>query len=107
MTIWAACGLTVVIETAFLAVCGYRSWAFLVLCVCANAATNLTLNLLLGSLSAVVDITWFVYVLEAAAVAAEYAAYAALLGRSGKLFALTLAANALSYCAGLIITGHV
>jgi hypothetical protein len=107
MSLWAACGLTVALETAFLAVCGLRTLPFLAVCVCANAATNLTLNLLLGPLSAMVDITWFIYALEAAVVAAEYGAYAALLGPSKRLFLLTLAANTLSYCVGLLLCGHV
>ena len=48
-----------------------------------------------------------VYPLEAAVVAAEYAVYAYACGRSKKLFWLTLAANVLSYCLGLILFGHV
>lgn len=107
MTLWAACAVTVALETAFLAVCGYRTLPFLAVSVCANVATNLTLNLLLGPLSAVVDITWFIYLLEAAVVAVEYGVYAALLGPSKRLFALTLAANVLSYCVGLLLAGHV
>lgn len=107
MSLAVACGLTVAIETAFLAICGKRTAAFLVVCVCVNIATNLSLNLALPYLSGVVDITWFVYVLEAAVVAVEYLTYALLEGRSARLFLLTLAANTLSYGAGLLIYGHV
>ena len=92
--------LTLAVETAFLALTYRRDAAFLALCAAANAATNLTLNLILvllpGSAAA-----WAVYPLEAAVVAA----YAC--GRSKKLFWLTLAANVLSYCLGLILFGHV
>lgn len=107
MNLYAACALTVAAETAFFALWGYRSGTFLTVCVCANTATNLLLNLAAQPLSAVVNITYFIYLLEAAAVAAEYAAYAQLEGRSLRLFGLTAAANALSYGAGLIIYGHV
>lgn len=107
MSLYIACALTVVIETAFLALCGYRSAAFITVCVCANTATNLSINLAVGPLSGVVNITFFIYVLEAVAVAAEYGVYALLLGPSRRLFLLTAAANALSYGAGLLIYGHV
>lgn len=107
MTLFAACALTVVLETAFLAVFVSREAAFLAVCALSNAATNLALNLTLAGLSGVVNITYIVYPLEAAAVLAEYAVYALLLGRSRRLFFLTLAANLLSYGAGLLIFGHV
>lgn len=106
MILLYACALTVAIETAFLALCGYRSAAFLAICVCVNTATNLLLNLSLYPLSKIVDITYFIYVLEAAVVAVEYFVYALVEGRSCRLFLLTLAANALSYGAGLFIFGH-
>jgi len=107
MTLFFACALTVVIETAFLALCGYRSTAFLALCVCVNIVTNILLNLSLYPLSTVVNITYFIYVLEAAAVAAEYFVYTLIEGRSRRLFLLTLAANALSYGTGLLILGNI
>lgn len=107
MNLWAACAMTVVIETAFLALTYRRSRAFLGLAVCVNAATNLTLNLVSKPLSEIVDITWFVYVLEAIVVAVEYGVYTLVEGRSRRLFLLTLAANCLSYGAGIIVFGHV
>lgn len=107
MTLALACGLTVIIETAFLALVGYRGRAFLALCVLVNVATNLTLNLATAPLSGVVDITYFIYILEAAVVCVEYLVYALIEGRSRKLFLLTLAANAISYIAGLFIFGHI
>ena len=93
--------LTLAVETAF-----RRDAAFLALCAAANAATNLTLNLILVLLPGGAA-AWAVYPLEAAVVAAEYAVYAYACGRSKKLFWLTLAANVLSYCLGLILFGHV
>ncbi|NCB50827.1 MAG: hypothetical protein EOM54_02925 [Clostridia bacterium] len=107
MTLFPACALTVVIETAFLALCGFRSRAFLAICVLVNIATNLLLNISLYPLSNIVDITYFIYVLEAMVVAAEYMVYALIEGRSRLLFLLTLAANALSYGTGILIYGHI
>lgn len=52
-------------------------------------------------------LTWLVYPLELAVVAAEYSVYALACGRSRRLFLLTLAANVLSYSLGLLIFGHV
>jgi hypothetical protein len=107
MSLWAACFLTILIETALLALFGKRSAGFITVCVCANAATNLAINLSTGRLLELVDITYFIYVLESAAAAAEYAVYSLLEGRSRRLFCLTLAANVLSYGAGLLIYGHI
>ena len=99
-----ACLITCAVETAFFALVGYRELSFLLLCVCANAATNLSLNLLLGVLP---NISFWVYPLEVGVVLAEYAAYALYHGRSRRLFLLTLAANALTYLLGILIYGHV
>lgn len=102
------CVLTVAVETAFFLLLGYRDRAFAALCICANVATNLSLNLLLGILAgAGLRLGFVVYPLEILVVVAEFAVYSALRGRSWKLLALTLAANALSYGAGLLIYGHV
>lgn len=109
ISLFYACALTVVIETVFFAVVGYREGRFLLLCVCVNVATNLTLNLLVWLLffCTSVNLTVVVYPLEAAVVAVEFWIYGAYCGRSWKLFWLTLAANALSYGAGLLLFGHV
>lgn len=101
--LWA-CLITVVVETAFFVLVGYRDGWFLTLCACANAATNLTLNLLLG---VIINASFWVYPLELGVVAVEYVIYALYEGRSGKLFLLTLAANVLTYVAGILIFGHV
>lgn len=98
-------GLTAAVETLFLA--AYRRGAaFLGLCAAVNVASNLTLNLVLAFLPRAA-LTWLVYPLELAVVAAEYSVYALACGRSRRLFLLTLAANVLSYSLGLLIFGHV
>ena len=94
--------LTAAVETLFLAAAYRREAAFLGLC----AAVNLTLNLVLAFLPRAA-LTWLVYPLELAVVAAEYSVYALACGRSRRLFLLTLAANVLSYSLGLLIFGHV
>lgn len=108
MYLFVPCLLTVGIETAFFFLLGYRDRLFVTVCVCANAVTNLSLNLLLlGFARLGLELHWLVYGLEALAVAVEFWIYSALRGRSWKLFGLVLAANALSYGAGLLIFGHV
>jgi hypothetical protein len=99
--IFIACLLTVLIETPFLALFGYRSKDELLIIICANVVTNLLLNLALAYVP-VLSGAW-VYLLEALVVAAEYAIYAAAFGPSRRLFLLTLLANCLSYGLGLII----
>ncbi len=102
MSLWRACLLTMALETGFFAAAGFRSRAFLGLCLAANAATNLALNLLLGSLGFSPALA---VLLELGVLAAEYGAYALMLGRSKKLFLLTLAANALSLGLGGLLLG--
>ena len=99
---WLACLLTVLIETPFLALLGYRKKEDLILIAAVNVATNLTLNLLLGLVFAGRSGVW-VYVLEAVVVATEYAFYSRAWGRSRRLFLQTLAANVLSYSIGLLL----
>ncbi len=103
-----ACALTVLVETGFFLASGYREKDFLLLCVCANTITNLCLNMLLSWLYILgVRPVLAIYPLETAAVIAEYMIYAALLGRSRKLFGMVLLANMLSYGLGLLLYGHV
>lgn len=104
MSLLLPCLLTVLIETVFFALTGYKSCLFLALCVCVNAATNLTLNLLLPFLPCPAV---SIYAAELLIVAAEYAAYGLAIGRGYKLFLLTLAANIVSYLAGVLIYGWV
>ena len=100
--IFLACLLTVGIEGAFLAACGYRDRFSLVVIVCANVVTNLLLNLLLWLAFPGGAGAW-IYIMEAVVVAAEYAIYAVAFGKGWKLFFLTLAANCISYGLGLLI----
>ncbi len=102
MILFLACFLTVLIETVFFAILGYRGREDLVIVVCANVITNLTLNLLIALVFPQGAGLWLI-LLEAAVVAAEYAIYTRAFGRSAKLFLQTLAANALSYGIGLLL----
>jgi hypothetical protein len=102
MSIGLACLLTVLIETPFLAVCGYRSKGAIAITVCTNVITNLVMNVLLTLLCP----QWTIGVLvlaEALVVVTEYLIYSVPFGRGQKLFLLTLAANALSCGLGLIL----
>lgn len=100
MRIFLCCFLTVLIETPFLWAFGLRSAAEIKIIVCANIATNLTLNLMLALIPGLYR---FILLLEALVVAAEYFIYAKAFEPSKRLFLLTLAANALSYGLGLLI----
>ena len=97
-----ACLLTVLIETPFLALCGYRKRDDLIIIVCANVITNLLLNLAIALVFLGHPGGW-IYPLEGAVVAAEFMVYSSAFGRSWKLFLLTLAANCISYGIGFLI----
>ena len=100
--IFLACVLTVLIEGAFFTILGYRDRYALTVIVCANIVTNLLLNLTIYFAFSGQPGPW-IYGMEALVVLAEYAIYAVAFGRSRKLILLTLAANLLSYGAGLLI----
>ena len=100
--IFLACLLTVLIEGAFFALLGYRDRFSLTVIVCANVITNLLLNLSIYYVFSGQPGAW-IYLMEAAVVAAEYAVYAVAFGRSPKLALLTLAANILSYGIGIAL----
>lgn len=102
----AAAIITLGVETLLLGLFYRRDALFLGLCAVLNFATNMALNFALWLIPTTARL-WAVYPLEFAVVAVEYAVYAYACGRSKKLFLLTLAANALSYCLGLVIFGHV
>lgn len=97
-----ACILTVLIETPFLALWGgYRGREDLAIIACANAFTNLLLNL-----SFLLFLPWTplgIAAGELAVLALECAIYARAFGPSARLFFLTLLANALSLSLGLLI----
>lgn len=100
MILFAACALTVLIETPFLMLFGYRDRDAVTVIVCANVISNLLLNLVRAFF---LPQSAAVYPLEAAVVVGEYLIYRAAFGGSRRLFALTLAANCLSYALGLLI----
>lgn len=95
--------LTVLFETPWVYLWGYRRRDEVLLIVCVNVVTNLLLNLLITAGFAGRDIAALIYVFEAAVVAVEYILYALAFGFSWKLFLVTLGANCLSYGLGLII----
>lgn len=100
--IYLCCALTIALELLFFAFTSYRRRRyFMLLCIAVNAATNLTLNLILrgrGTLPVIL-------LLEALVVIIEYAIYAAAYGRSGKLLLLTFGANLLSFLTGVLLFG--
>ncbi len=95
---WAACLLTVLIEAPLMYLFGLRGRDELTVVVCANIATNLTMNLILG----VTGLLPAAVFLEAAAVFAEYRVYRLCAADVPRLFLKTLAANAASLGLGLI-----
>ncbi len=99
--VFEACLLTVVIETALFMLMGYRSSRMVSIVICANVITNLLLNLSLVFLPELRAI--LVPAGEITVVITEYTIYAAAFGRSPKLFALTAAANALSFSTGCLL----
>ena len=96
-----ACALTLLIETPFLFFCGYKGREKLLLIVCVNLATNLTMNLCF--LFFVPYGVPSVAIAEILVVAVEFFVYSAAWGRSLRLFLRTFAANALSFLLGLLL----
>ena len=96
-----ACGLTVLIETGFFFLLGWRDRDRITVVICANIATNLLLNLALDFLIPRSAIS--IALGEGLVVAAEYAVYAQLNGRSRRLALQTLLANALSFGLGVLL----
>lgn len=104
MKLFIACALTIAVETLFFLLIGWHDRRFLLLCVSANALTNLCLNLLILLLARFsLWHGWFALPLELAVVTAEYAIYSIIRDRGLRLLLLTLAANALSYSIGLLV----
>lgn len=97
MSLYLACGLTMLIETGYFLLRGYRGRDFVILCLAANAATNLSLNLLLGVLGRPV---WLIVALELIAAALEYAVYRPAVGPKKALAADVIAANLCSLLLG-------
>ena len=85
------------IETAFLLLIGYRGREFVTVCLAMNAATNLTINLILQNTGILV---WIVILLEILAVGVEYAVYSLMQKPSKVLLMHTAIANLLSISVG-------
>ena len=100
--IFFACLLTVLIEGTFFALAGYRDRFSMTVIVCSNVITNLLLNLAILLCFKGPPGAW-IYGMEGLVVCAEYVIYAIAFGPGWLLFLLTLAANCLSYGAGLLI----
>ena len=103
LRIFKAFLLTVLLETGLFYLLGYREKDELMIVACANVVTNLTLNLTIALFLSGGPGFWLV-LLETAVVVAEYLIYASAFGASKKLFLQTLAANVLSYGAGVVLS---
>ena len=97
------CLLTVVLEEAVFFVAGYRKKDFLLLCVCTNVLTNLSLNLFLSK-SGLYSLTW---VWEALVWLGEYLIYGLYEGFDTRLLFVTCGANLFSFLSGLLIFPEV
>lgn len=95
--------LTVLFETPWMALWGYRKRDEILLIISVNVLTNLLLNLSLVLCFSGQNIGMLIYLLEAIVVAAEYIIYAIPFGFSAKLFLVTLSANCISYGLGELI----
>ena len=100
--LFKACLLTVVLETGLFYLLGYREKDDLTIVACANVVTNLTLNLTIALFLSGGPGLWLA-LLEGLVVLAEYLIYVRAFGASKKLFLQTLAANLLSYGAGVLL----
>ena len=100
MSLYLACGLTMAIETAYFFLIGYRDRNFLIVCLAVNAATNLTMNLILKETGVQIGT---VIIAEIIVVAAEYAVYSLASKPSKALLFHTAIANVLSFSIGGIL----
>ena len=96
-----ACALTLLIETPFLFLSGYKRHQMLLLIVCVNLATNLTMNLCFLFFVPFCVLT--VVIAEILVVFIEFSVYSAAWGRNLRLFLLTFIANALSCLLGVFL----
>ena len=98
----AAVVLTILIETAFYFIVGYRSRVFLIACVLINFITNLPLNLALALIPAN-NGRVLLCPLEIAVVLIEWGVLRLFASKRRGLPALVFFANLLSFSAGLLI----
>ena len=102
MTLFLACIITVVVETALFWIFRYRKANDLVIIALTNVVTNVTLNTLIMLVPGLYDIPWLI-ILELIVVAAEYLIYRWAFGGSLRLLVLTFFANVLSFVIGIIL----
>ena len=102
MKIFAACILTVIIETVFFRLFAVKGREELTIVALANIITNLVLNLFLAFFPDAYGFPWLL-ILELAVVASEYLIYRSAFGGSAFLLLMTAAANAISYGVGAAI----
>ena len=100
MSLYLACGLTMVIETAYFFLTGYRDRNFLIVCLAVNAATNLSMNLILKETGVQIGT---VIIAEVIVVAVEYVVYCLVSKPSKALLIHTAIANVLSFSIGGIL----
>jgi len=100
MSLYLACGLTMAIETVYFFLIGYREQSFLIVCLAVNAATNLSMNLILKQTGVQIGT---VIIAEVIVVAIEYAVYCLVLKPSKALLIHTAIANVLSFSIGGIL----
>ncbi len=104
--IYLCCALTIALELLFFAFTPYwRRRYFPLFCAAVNAATNLSLNLILGTIPDIQGRPAVVLALEVLVVLTEYGVYAAAYGRARALLLLTLCANLLSFLTGVLLFG--
>ena len=105
MTLLVSCLITIVVETAFFALLGYRGKDDLTIVAGTNAASNLALNLTAILLRRVLPRSMNpLFPLELIVVAAEYLVYSRAFGRSNRLFWQTFAANVITFTIGLAMS---
>ena len=81
MSLYLACGLTMAIETAYFYLAGFKDRYFLIVCLTVNAATNLTMNLVLSCTGISL---WSVLIAEILVTGTEYAVYSLITKTSRK-----------------------
>lgn len=103
MMFFICAALTVIIETPWMYLWGYRKRDEILLVICVNVVSNLLLNLGLSLGFAGREVGALIYLFEAIVVAGEFALLSLAFRPTWKLFFIILGANCLSYVLGLII----
>jgi hypothetical protein len=98
--------LTIIIETTFLWLVGYKERHFVIVCILINFITNILLNMGLALVS-IFTARLLLYPCEAVVVVVEWFVLSFLVQNKKRLLLFVLLSNALSYCIGLLIFGHI